>query len=306
MEKFEFTISADEAGIPLKKVIKTKYHFSSRLMTKIKYQDLLMLNGISVPGYYTGEIGDIVTVSIPDEISHFEPEDIPLDIIYEDSDFIVLNKQPGFTCHPTKGHKEHTIANGVMKHMLDNNQSYKIRFINRLDMDTSGVLLIGKNGFVQAEIIKQMNDSITEKKYLALVSGIIKEDRFLIDLPIGHSPEGITREVVAENTLGSYPSKTEVNVLERFPHSNELNDITLVQLRLLTGRTHQIRVHMSHIGHPLLGDGLYGGPMDLINRQALHAESFSCIHPVTKETVLFKAKIPQDMEDLINKISNPS
>ena len=177
MEKFVFTVSEEEAGLPLKKVIKARYHFSSRLMTKIKYQDLLMLNGKKVPGYQTASVGDEVSVSIPDEISHFEPEDIPIDIIYEDDDLLVINKQPSLTCHPTKGHKNHTLANAVMKYMLDNKESYKIRFINRLDMDTSGVVLIGKNSFTQAELIKQMDKNLTVKKYYALVSGIIDSDR---------------------------------------------------------------------------------------------------------------------------------
>lgn len=299
MEKFTFVLSEEEAGIPLKKVIKAKYHFSSRLMTKIKYQDLLMLNGKPVPGYTVGEPGDTVSVSIPDEISHFEPEDIPIDVIYEDQDLLVLNKQPGITCHPTKGHKDHTIANAVMKYMLDNNQSFKIRFINRLDMDTSGILMLGKNSFVQAELIKQMDNDITEKKYIALVSGIIDDDEFLIDLPIGHPlPGTVNRMVVSKDSPDGYQSKTEVKVLHRFRESKKCQ-ATLVELRLLTGRTHQIRVHMSHLGHPLLGDELYGGPVNLFKRQALHAYSFSCIHPIRKEKMEFIAPLPQDIKDLV-------
>ena len=302
MEKFTFVLSEEEAGIPLKKVIKAKYHFSSRLMTKIKYQDLLMLNGEPVPGYKTGNTGDTVTVSIPDEVSHFEPQDIPLDIIYEDDDLLVINKQPGVTCHPTKGHKDQTIANGAMKYMQDTGQSFKIRFINRLDMDTSGVLMLGKNSFVQAELIKQMDNDITEKKYLALVSGIVEEDEFLIDLPIGRpAPGTVNRMVVSTDSPEGYPSKTVVKVLNRFPNS-KLDDVTLVELKLLTGRTHQIRVHMSHIGYPLLGDALYGGPTDSFQRQALHALSFSCFHPIKKEKMEFIAPLPQDIKDLLLKL----
>lgn len=298
MEKFSFILSEEEAGIPLKKVIKNKYHFSSRLMTKIKYQDLLMLNDEKVPGYKTGNAGDKVTVSIPDEVSHFEPEDIPIDVIYEDSDFLVINKQPGITCHPTKGHKTHTMANAIMKYMQDTDQSFKIRFINRLDMDTSGVLMIGKNSFVQAELIKQMDKDTTEKKYLAVAKGKFPEKSFLIDLPIGHPLEGVAREVVTDGSDRGYPSKTQVDVLE------EYKDATLVQVTLLTGRTHQIRVHLSHLGNPLIGDQLYGGPTDVFNRQALHALSFSCYHPVTKEPMTFEAKIPRDLEDLMATLKN--
>ena len=314
MEKFTFIVSEDEAGLPLKKIIKAKYNFSSRLMTKIKYQDLLMLNGKKVPGYVVPSCGDTVTVSIPDEKSHFDPEDIPISIIYEDEDLLVINKQPGLTCHPTKGHPNHTLANAVMKHMLDNNQSYKIRFINRLDMDTSGVIMIGKNSFTQAQLIKQMDSNKTEKTYLALVHGVIdderikeltslegismEEDQILIDLPIGHSGEGkISREVILdENAHGAYPSKTLFKVLD-INHNK-----TLIQLKLLTGRTHQIRVHMSYLGHPLVGDELYGGSTELFSRQALHALSFACIHPVKKEPLIFEAPLPEDISLLLTKM----
>ena len=455
MEKFVFTVSENEVGIPLKKVIKSKYHFSSRLMTKIKYQELLMLNGKKVPGYYTAELGDTVTVSIPDEISHFEPEDIPIDVIYEDDDLLVINKQPGVTCHPTKGHPNHTMANAIMKYMLDTGQSFKIRFINRLDMDTSGVLLIGKNSFAQAELIKQMDLGLTTKKYYALVSGIVDDARLrelaelegvsvfpdsekatdttnsfesdtsqtgsacmdtpstgspitdtpstgspimdspstgsaimdtpstgsaimdtpstgssitdtpstgssilsnkvsnddalistnsssnddalistnsssnddtvyvLIDLPIGAPlPESVARRVILEDELnelrlqlpdtnpdhidGIYPSKTKFRVLKTNGNQTlsmeiaSLRNTTLIEVELLSGRTHQIRVHMSHIGHPLIGDWLYGGPTESFSRQALHAASFSCIHPITKEHLTFNAPIPEDMLNLI-------
>ena len=314
MEKFTFIVSEDEAGLPLKKIIKAKYNFSSRLMTKIKYQNLLMLNGETVPGYALASHGDTVTVSIPDEKSHFEPEDIPIDVLYEDQDLLIINKQAGVTCHPTKGHPNHTIANGLTKYMEDQNSYFKIRFINRLDMDTSGVLLIGKNGYAQAELNKQMSLGLTEKKYKAILLGELNNQDskpIIVDLPIGRPYEDSKkRAVITDDSITSYPSKT---IIEPIKVSNGL---TLVEITLLTGRTHQIRVHTSHLGYPVLGDPLYGNPekemawffslnqekiidFHLPKRQLLHAAFFGFNHPVTGERINVKAPLPRDMESLI-------
>ena len=313
MEKFTFTVSEEEAGLPLKKIIRNKYHFSSRLMTKIKYQDLLMLNGKTVPGYIVPKEGDIVTVSIPDEKSHFEPEDIPVEVVYEDKDILVINKQAGVTCHPTKGHPNHTMANAITKYMEDKDEIFKIRFINRLDMDTSGILMIGKNGYAQAEINKQMSNGLTEKKYIAILLGEIKNEGdspILIDLPIGRPfDDSKKRAVITDDSVTSYPSKTIIEVLQAS------NGLSLVEITLLTGRTHQIRVHTSHIGHPVLGDPLYGDPekeaelfgsnpsggdqvLSVPKRQMLHAKSFGFIHPVTGEKLTVTAPLPSDMEEI--------
>ena len=305
MEKFTFTVTEEEAGIPLKKLIRAKYHFSSRLMTKIKYQDLLMLNGKRVPGYFIAEVGDTVTVSIPDEISGFEPEDISISVIYEDDDLLIINKQRGVTCHPTKGHPNHTMANGIMKYMLDTDQSFKIRFVNRLDMDTSGVLVIAKNSHAQAELNKQMMNDLTEKKYYLLVHGkfslesisdiqgvTVSDEEALIDLPIGRPYEDSKkRAVLSEDMEAAYPSRTIIKLIEVY------DEVSLLEAKLLTGRTHQIRVHLSHLGYPLVGDELYGNKdLDVkysnITGQALHAYSFGCYHPISGEWMEFTAPPP--------------
>ena len=297
MEKLNFITTSEEAGVQVKKVIRSKYHLSSRMMTKIKYGNLITVNGNSEPGYFVLNEGDTVTVSIPDEISHFAPEDIPVFSIYEDEDFLILNKQPGVTVHPTKGHPDHTIANGIMKYMNDSKESFKIRFVNRLDMDTSGVLVVAKNQMVQADINKQMIQGETIKEYIAVVSGCPKEDEFIIDLPIGAPPPGLIGRRVVSASEGGFPSQTQVNVLERI--KKEEIEVSLLKLKLLTGRTHQIRVHLSHIGHPILGDALYGGDMTMINRQALHAERFQCLHPL-KQTILdVHAPLYNDMKKLM-------
>lgn len=300
MEKLKFIVSEEEAGIPAKKLIRSKFSLSSRMMTKIKYQDLITINRIKAPGYVVLKVGDHVTVSIPNEKSYFPAEDIPISVLYEDEDFLIINKQPGVTVHPTKGHPDHTIANGIMKYMEDNNESFKVRFINRLDMDTSGVLVIAKNQMVQADLNNQMMSGKTTKEYLAVVSGAPSEDEFTIDLPIGApAPGTIGRRVVSDAEEG-FPSQTDVSVIQRIKKGEHC--YSLLNLKLLTGRTHQIRVHLSHIGFPILGDPIYGGDMSLISRQALHAKRFVCKHPLRNTILDINAPLPSDIKELLSNL----
>ncbi len=297
MTKFKYIVTKEDDGLPIKKLIRTKFTFSSRLMTKLKMQNLIFLNGEPTAGWIIPNPGDIITVKLPEEKSDFPAEDIPISPVYEDDDLLILNKQPGVTVHPTKGHPVHTLANGLMKYMEDTNQAFKIRFINRLDMDTSGLLAVAKNSHAQDDFTKQMQANQTKKCYLAIVNGIVKDDDFTINLPIGRpDPEEVRRGVMDDG----YPSITHVHTIERYAKDN---GYTLVELLLETGRTHQIRVHMSHIGHPLVGDELYGGNNpNLLNRQALHAYKLSFRHPVSSEPIVVTAPLPQDIKDVIEKI----
>ena len=248
------------------------------------------------PGYIKPEVGDIIGVRLPEESNDFPAEDIPLDVIYEDDDLLIINKQPGIIVHPTKGHPEHTIANGLMKYMADTKQNFKIRFANRIDMDTSGIIVVAKNANAQNELASQMRRGTVKKKYIALVEGIVDKDHFEIDLPIGRpDPISIQRTVMYE---GGKDALTEVDVLERYEAH------TLVEVTLHTGRTHQIRVHLSHIGHPIAGDALYGGSDELIGRQALHAHYIEFDHPFTHDRVNFEADLLLDMRDAIDSLSN--
>ena len=277
------------------------YKFSARFRTKMKYQQLVDLNGTPTPGYVRPGAGDVIGVRLPEETSDFEPEDIPLDIIYEDDDLILVNKQPGVIVHPTKGHPEHTIANGVMKYMIDSGQSFKVRFANRIDMDTTGIIIVAKNANAQNDLSSQMRRNTVVKKYFALVEGIVEEDHFEIDLPVGRPDQiSIRREVMYE---GGKNALSEVNVIERY-NSEEYGQFTLVEVILHTGRTHQIRVHLSHIGHIITGDVLYGGSTQLMQRQALHAYYIEFDHPITKERVNFRTGLPDDMEEAIKKLKN--
>ena len=311
MAKYEHTVTSEEHGLTINQILKRNYKFSSRFKTKMKYQSLVDLNGTPAPGYLRPEVGDVIGVRLPEETSDFTPEDIPLDIIYEDDDLILINKQPGVIVHPTKGHPEHTIANGVMKYMADSGQSFKVRFANRIDMDTTGIIIVAKNANAQNELSSQMRAGTVVKKYKALVEGIIEEDSLSIELPVGRpSPESIQRAVMED---GGKSAHSDITVLERFrterpgspaSEDNPYGDYTLVEVRIRTGRTHQIRVHLSHIGHPIAGDTLYGGGTELIGRQALHAYHIEFTHPMTGERVSFDAPLPADFISAINSIQN--
>ena len=295
MAKYNHTVTEEEYGQSINQILRANYTFSARFKTKMKFQSLVDLNGVPTPGYVKPEVGDVIGIRLPEETSDFPPEDIPIDVLYEDDDLLIINKQPGIIVHPTKGHPTSTIANGIMKYMLDTDQSFKIRFANRIDMDTSGIVICCKNANAQNDISSQMRYQTVVKKYIAIVHGSVDRDEFTIDLPVGReSQETIRRSVMYE---GGKDAVTDVKVLRRY------GDYTLVELSLHTGRTHQIRVHLSHIGHPIIGDSLYDGDAPgLIDRQALHAYRISFLHPVSKERIEIEAPFPKDIETAIAKI----
>ena len=293
MGKYNHTVTEEEYGLTINQILKANYKFSSRFKTKIKFQSLVDLNGTPTPGFIKPEVGDVISIRLPEESSDFPPEDIPLDIIYEDDDIIAVNKQPGIIVHPTKGHPTHTVANAVMKYMIDSGQSFKIRFANRIDMDTTGIIIVAKNANAQNEISNQMRSGTIIKKYIALVEGVIDKD-MTIDLPVGRpSQESIQREVMPE---GGKEAVTDIRVLEKY------SDHTLIECTIRTGRTHQIRVHLTHIGHPLAGDELYGGSDKLINRQALHSYYLELKHPMTGDNLVIESDLPEDIKNAIKKL----
>ena len=296
MSKFVFDVEEKDSGRSIKDILRNELGFSKRLRAKLKNEpQLVCLNGAEAAGWIPLKTGDQVTINFPQETSNFIPENIPISIIFEDDDLLILNKQAGIVCHPTKGHPGHTISNGVQHYIDTNNKEFKIRFINRLDMDTSGVLAIAKNSHSQDAVVKQMKDNQVEKKYLAVVKGVIEKDSGTIDQPIGQpDPLLVNRGVVADGD----ESITHFKVVTRYPKG-----YSLVELLLETGRTHQIRVHLAHIGHPIVGDHLYGeNEPFLIERQALHALSLSFDHPVTGQPMVFEAPLPEDMECLIKNL----
>lgn len=287
MTRFYHKVTTEDENMELREIIRKHFDFSARLRNRIKREKLVMVNGISTPGWKKPAVGDEISITLPDETSGFEPQDIPLDIVYEDDDLMIINKQPGLIVHPTKGHPSGTVANALMHYMEQAGNPFKIRFVNRLDMDTSGLLIVAKNSYCQNDFTKQMRENTIEKRYIAIVKGIIDSDEGTVELPIGRpDPDNVRRGVME----GGAPSVTHYNVIDRY------REHTMVELLLETGRTHQIRVHMSHIGHPVLGDWLYDGTnTPFIDRQALHAAYLTFTHPMTKERCTFSAPLPEDI-----------
>lgn len=233
---------------------------------------------------------DIVSLYMEDEKESILPEEMDLDIVYEDKDLLILNKAPNLVVHPTKSHQSNTLSNGIAYYFLEKGIKKKIRFVNRLDMDTTGILIVAKNPFAHQQVGQQLEDNTVEKKYICLVEGLVKDDSGIIDLPIGREEEKSIKKIVTES---GQEALTSYRVLERY------KDSTKLEVQIYTGRSHQIRVHLNHIGHPIIGDSLYGKMNPHINRQALHSYYLKIKHPRTKDYIDFIAPLPNDMNRLI-------
>lgn len=250
------------------------------------------------PNYKLSE-QDIISLQIPDPQGvELIAEDIPLDVIYEDADVIVINKQRGLVVHPAPGHYSGTLVNALMHHCKDLsgiNGELRPGIVHRIDKDTSGLIMSAKNDKAHASLAEQLKAHTVNRKYIALVHGNLQHDQGTIDAPIGRDSHDRKMYTVTEKN--SKHAVTHFVVLERF------GDFTLVELKLETGRTHQIRVHMKFIGHPLVGDPMYGKSKGmLMNGQALHAAILGFEHPRTGEWLQFEAPIPSDMEHLLQTI----
>lgn len=268
---------------------------SGRLFRRLYKGNNIFVNGEIIRKKEILKSGDIVSLLIEDEKENTTPELIPLDIIYEDFDLIVLNKQPFIVVHQTKSHQDNTISNGLSYYFKSKGIKRKIRFINRLDMNTSGILLVAKSSFAHQQTALQFIRNEVEKRYLAVVSGIVDKDEDIIDLPIGREEERSVKKTV---TVEGKDAITKYKVLERY------KDATLLDIQIFTGKSHQIRVHLNHIGHPIIGDTLYYKPSEYIERQALHSYYLKIKLPRSKQKKEFKAPIPDDINNLLNQLKN--
>ena len=276
--------------------LKNKLNISERLLRKLKLNKRILRNGKVCRADELLDLGDKIQVNVSFEEVNDDilAEEQPLDILYEDSCLLILNKPGNIVVHPTCLHLNGTLANGIKWYLEEKNEKILTRFVNRLDRETSGVIVIAKNEYTQDILTKQMQRKVFEKEYIAVVNGVIKEDFGKIDLPIKRAPDSIMLRMTAED---GEKAITHFKVIQRF------SEHTFIRLRLETGRTHQIRVHCKAIGHPIVGDGLYCEiKTDLIGRQALHAEKIRFIHPVTNEKIEIEAELPQDIRNLISKL----
>lgn len=312
-DPISYVVTEKEDGWLLKTVLQRRLGVSRKLLSRIKLTERgVLLNGTRVYISVPVKIGDLVSISLEQETSEdILPQPIPFDIVFEDESLLIVNKAPGIIVHPTHGHYTETLANGVVHYWKEQGKQYRFRPVHRLDQETSGLIAIAKNAYIHQHISEQLIAGTVTKKYTALVHGCPMVSEGIIDGPIDRDPEQPHRRVV---TPTGYSALTSYKVIDCYGKGS------LVELRLGTGRTHQIRVHMTSIGHPLIGDKMYtmehvpkmGGekfsshdddPMkDWIARQALHASELGFEHPLTGQELLYIAPLPADMEKLRQRL----
>lgn len=298
MESFE--VEAEQEGERLDKFLSIIYpEFSRAFFQKLIKSKQVSVNETPQKASYCVKIDDIVTVEIPDAVeTTIEPENIPLDILYEDDDVLIVNKPKGMVVHPSAGHYSGTLVNAIMYHCKDTlsgiNGEIRPGIVHRIDMDTTGSLIVCKNDEAHVNIAQQIKEHSVNRIYVGIVCGNVKEDSGTVEGAIGRHP--IERKKMAINEKNGKPAITHYKVLERF------KNYTHMQFKLETGRTHQIRVHMASIGHPLLGDTLYSSgrsPFKHLQGQCLHAKTIGFIHPKTGEYMEYSAPLPEYFEKLL-------
>lgn len=272
-----YQIDKDEHYDNVLHVLKEQFLLSDRLITKLKKANKIYLNSLPTYTKKSVTVGDTVSVLIDfeEDNSNIVASNIPLNIIYEDDYLLVLNKPANIAIHPSILHFDNSLSNGVKFYFDKLGLKKKIRIVNRLDRNTSGIVILAKNEYIQECLIKQMKTNEFKKEYLAIAKGILESKSGTLNFPIARKEGSIIERTVSSDGDSAI---THYDVVKEF------NNLSLVHIVLETGRTHQIRVHFSHIGHPILGDTLYGSPSELINRQALHSYKLTFIHPVTKKS----------------------
>lgn len=264
-------------------------------------EGLVSVNGLPVKSNYKVVHDDTVHVIVPEPVElEVEPEPIPLEIVYEDADVIVINKKRGMVVHPAPGHISGTLVNALLHHCQDLsgiNGVLRPGIVHRIDKDTSGLLMAAKNDTAHISLSAQLRDHTVTRKYIAIVHGNVAHEQGTIDAPIGRDPQD--RKLFTVIDRSSKHAVSHFAVVERF------KEATMVELQLETGRTHQIRVHMKFIGHPLIGDPVYGRSKgSSMNGQALHAAVLGFTHPRTGKHVQFSSPLPEDMNHLLETLKN--
>ncbi len=302
-----YVVSAEEEGFYLKTILMNRMKISRKLLSKLKMTEYgILVNGERQYVSMKVSTGDRIEVRMPVETSEdILPQQMPLHILFEDEHLLILNKPAGIIVHPTHGHYLNTLANGVVHYWAEKGEQYRFRPIHRLDQETSGVIAIAKNPYVHQALSEQMQAGQVHKEYLAIVYGQLPEASGTINAPIDRSDENPHVRVVRPD---GYPAVTHYRVQAQY------KDASLVNVELETGRTHQIRVHMKHMGCPLIGDKLYIHEDDQRNnrsvilnshmdRHALHAFRLGFYHPIHHTALQFEAPIPEDIESLLEQLT---
>ena len=292
-----------DSGLRIDKYLSTVNEQLSRsYIQKLLKSGLVLVDGKPVKASYQVDEGDVISLDIPEAVEpEIEPENMDLDILYEDQDVILVNKPKGMVVHPAAGHYSHTLVNGLMHHCKDQlsgiNGVMRPGIVHRIDMDTTGVIIACKNDMAHNSIAAQLKEHSITRRYQAIVHGVLKDDAGTVEGPIGRHPTD--RKKMSINYNNGKSAVTHYKVLKRF------RQYTHVECRLETGRTHQIRVHMASIGHPLLGDLVYGPgkcPSPGLQGQTLHAGVLGFIHPRTGEYMEFTAPLPEYFAKLLNTL----
>ncbi len=295
-------VDEDIVGARLDKAIAQKYEELSRSnIQKLLEDNKITVNGkIQKASYKVNKNDEIEIEEVEAKPIDLKPQDIPLDIIYEDNDIVVVNKQKGLVVHPANGNPDGTLVNAIMAHCKGSLSGIggEIRpgIVHRLDKDTSGLIIIAKNDKAHIGLSEQIKNREVKKTYIALVRGIIKENEATINMPIGRSTKDRKKMAVSKNGKSAI---THFKVLERYD-----NKYTLVEVRIETGRTHQIRVHMAEIGHPIIGDTVYSNGKNEfgIEGQMLHSQKLTFKHPITNEILNLEAPLPQYFKNIVEKL----
>lgn len=292
-----------DSGLRIDKYLSSVNEQLSRsYIQKLLKSGLVLVDGKPVKASYQVDEGDVISLDIPEAVEpEIEPENMDLDILYEDQDVILVNKPKGMVVHPAAGHYSHTLVNGLMYHCKDQlsgiNGVMRPGIVHRIDMDTTGVIIACKNDMAHNSIAAQLKEHSITRRYQAIVHGVLKDDAGTVEGPIGRHPTD--RKKMSINYNNGKSAVTHYKVLKRF------RQYTHVECRLETGRTHQIRVHMASIGHPLLGDLVYGPgkcPIPGLQGQTLHAGVLGFIHPRTGEYMEFTAPLPEYFAKLLNTL----
>ncbi len=299
-EPLIYRIPEDEDGFVLRTILLKRLHLSRKLISKVKQTERgILVNGDRQYINVKVRAADLIEVHMAHEQSEdILPQNLPIHILFEDEYVVVVNKASGMIVHPTHGHYVNTLANAVVYHWQQLHKFHRFRPLHRLDQETSGVLAIAKNPYIHQQVSNQFIAHQVKKEYYAFVWGVVAQDQGTIEAPIDRSTDDPHRRAVIST---GYSATTHYEVIERF------HKATWIRLRLETGRTHQIRVHSAHIGHPLVGDKTYTidryaqsqeDVQSFFHRQALHAYSLGFIHPITKQWTEFCAPWPEDLSAL--------
>ena len=305
MNKYEFNVVSEYSGVRIDKFLAENIDECSRSMiVQIIEEENVLVNGKCCNKKYKVKENDFIEITIPDPVEYVaKAENIPLDIVYEDDDLLVVNKKKGMVVHPAAGNYEGTLVNALLYYCKDSlsgiNGVLRPGIVHRIDKNTSGLLIVAKNDFAHKHLAEQIKEHSFTREYEAVVLGNLKSEEGTVDAPIGRNPSDRKKMCVTEKN--SKNAVTHYSVIEKY------NSHTHIKCKLETGRTHQIRVHMAYLGHPVAGDDVYAYKTKekfSFEGQCLHAKKIGFVHPRTREYLFFDSELPEYFENYLQKLKN--